>query len=72
MLRIKELRVKNGDMSQGELAKELGTDQATISRWETNQLGMSARSLVKVAVYFGVSTDELLGVEHEENNKALV
>jgi transcriptional regulator with XRE-family HTH domain len=66
MLRIKELRIRHGDMSQGELARELGTDQATVSRWEKNQLGMSSASLIKVAKYFNVSVDDLLGVKHEE------
>lgn len=68
MITIAELRAKNGKMSQSFLAKELGTEQANISRWEQNPLSMSAKNLIKVAKYFNVSTDELLGIANEYQN----
>lgn len=40
MVNIAELRMRHGKMSQKELAKELGTEQANISRWENNPLSM--------------------------------
>ena len=46
-----------------ELAKELGTEQANISRWENNPLSMNSKNLIKVALYFNVSIDDLLGVD---------
>ncbi|MBB6725587.1 helix-turn-helix domain-containing protein, partial [Proteus mirabilis] len=49
--------------SQKELAKELGTEQANISRWENNPLSMNSKNLIKVALYFNVSIDDLLGVD---------
>jgi len=59
-------------MTQKDLAKELNTDQATVSRWEKDQLNMSTPSLIKVALYFGVSTDDLLGVEHNDTEHTTV
>lgn len=63
MTNIAELRARKGKMSQAELAKELGTDQASISRWESNPLSMSSKNLIRVAMFFKVSIDELLGIE---------
>ncbi|MGK0551090.1 helix-turn-helix domain-containing protein [Enterococcus faecalis] len=69
MLNIAELRMKNGKMSQRELAKELGTEQANISRWESNPLSMNSKNLIKVALYFKVSIDDLLGVKDKDKNE---
>lgn len=68
MTNIAELRARKGKMSQVELAKELGTDQANVSRWENNPLSMSSKNLIKVATFFKVSIDELLGVELNKDN----
>ena len=68
MTNIAELRARKGKMSQVELAKELGTDQANVSRWENNPLSMSSKNLIKVALFFKVSIDELLGVELNEKD----
>ena len=68
MTNIAELRARKGKMSQVELAKELGTDQANVSRWENNPLSMSSKNLIKVALFFKVSIDELLGVELNKDN----
>lgn len=62
MVNIAELRMRHDKMSQKELAKELGTEQANISRWENNPLSMSSKNLIKVALYFNVSIDDLLGI----------
>lgn len=63
---IAELRARHNKMSQSELAKELGTDQTNISRWEKDPLSMSPKNLIKVALYFKISTDKLLGVNVEK------
>ena len=68
MTKIAELRARKGKMSQVELAKELGTDQANVSRWENNPLSMSSKNLIKVSLFFKVSIDELLGVELNEKD----
>ncbi|ATF25374.1 putative phage related Cro-like repressor [Brochothrix thermosphacta] len=66
MVNIAELRARHSKMTQSELAKELGTEQANISRWEQNPLSMNSKNLIKVAIYFNVSIDELLGVNEKE------
>ena len=68
MTNIAELRARKGKMSQAELAKELGTDQANISRWESNPFSMSSKNLIKVAMFFKVSIDELLGIELDKKD----
>lgn len=68
MTNIAELRARKGKMSQAELAKELGTDQSNISRWESNPFSMSSKNLIKVATFFKVSIDELLGIELDKKD----
>lgn len=66
MVNIAELRARKGKMSQKKLAEEIGVEQSQISRWEDNPLSMSSKNLIKVALYFGVTIDELLGVKDKE------
>lgn len=58
--RIKELRANLG-LTLEELAKELGVTKATISRWESGERGLKISQLQKLADYFNVSVDYLLG-----------
>ena len=62
LLTIAELRARNGKMTQKDLAKNLNVSQSAISNWEKDQLSMDGRRLVDIAVFFKVSTDELLGI----------
>lgn len=58
--KIAELRKENG-LSQRQLAKEIGTSQANLSRWEQ---GLNEPSIIecwKIADYFDVSIDILCG-----------
>ena len=58
--KIAELRQEKG-LSQRQLAKEVGTSQANLSRWEQ---GLNQPSIVecwKIADYFDVSLDFLCG-----------
>lgn len=66
MKKISDLRKNNENMSQRELADAINVTQASISRWEKNQLSISGANLIKLATYFKVSTDELLGIEDQE------
>lgn len=66
MVGIDDLRYKKGKMTQEQLAREIGTDQATISKWEANPLSINSRNLIKLALYFNVTVDELLGVEDKK------
>lgn len=59
-MRLKELRKKKG-MSQLRLATELNTTQNTISRYETGEREPGIDELIKIAEYFNVSVDYLIG-----------
>jgi len=63
MVNIAELRARHSKMSQRELAEKLKTTQASISNWEKDPLSMGGENIKKVAVYFNVTSDELLGIE---------
>ena len=60
MNRIKELREERG-LQQKDLAVDLKVSQPTVSDWENNRKTPSAKSSRKLADYFGVSIDYLLG-----------
>lgn len=62
MNKIKELREKRG-VPQKALAIDLGVSQPTICDWESGRKVPSAKSTAKLADYFGVSTDYILGRE---------
>ena len=58
--KIAELRKGQG-LSQRQLAKEIGTSQANLSRWEQ---GLNEPSVIvcwKIADYFDVSIDVVCG-----------
>lgn len=60
--RIRDL-CKSRDISQTNLAQELGIDKSTLSRFLTEKTNkLSSDCLVAIAGYFGVSTDFLLGL----------
>ncbi len=58
--RLLELRKEKG-ISQAALAKHLQVSYAVICYWETNRSEPTAPNLVKIADYFDVSIDYLLG-----------
>jgi len=60
MNRIKELR-EDRDLRQSDLAKATGIDQRTISNYETGKSNPDSYALIKLADYFGVSIDYLVG-----------
>lgn len=66
--KIKSLRLAKG-ISQEELAKYFGYQRQTASQWE--RLGAVPRTevLQKLADFFGVTTDELLGREIPVKNE---
>jgi len=57
--RLRSLRERAG-MSQTELAKQLGTDQNHISRWERNASQPEIETVERLAAVLGVSAVELL------------
>lgn len=60
MNKINELRKSKG-LSQTALANELGISQSTLSYWERGDYEPDNDSLIKIADFFNVSTDYLLG-----------
>ena len=52
---------KEKNMEQKALAKLLGVSEQTISRWGNNVVEPDIKSLIKIANYFDVTTDYLLG-----------
>lgn len=58
--KIKELRTENG-LSQGALAKQIGVSQKAIDYWERGINEPKASYIVKLADYFDISADALLG-----------
>lgn len=65
MITIAELRAKSGKMSQRALAREIDTTQTSISNWEKDPLSMNAENIVKLCLYFNVTSDEILGIKRE-------
>lgn len=57
-VRLKELR---GDMFQEELAEELGISRATLSHLENGRQEPNLELLEKIADFFNVSVDYLIG-----------
>lgn len=58
--RLKELR-KNKNLTQEDIGVFCGVGNATISNWEKNLTDPPIEIIIKLANYFGVSIDYLLG-----------
>jgi len=63
--RIKELRLAC-HLSQVELGKQLGVSKQCICNWENGNILPSVEMLIRLSVLFHVTTDYLLGLEHEK------
>ena len=57
---IKKLRVARG-INQVEFGKALGVSKQCVSNWENDNVMPSIEMLVKIADYFNVTTDYVLG-----------
>ena len=60
--RLKDMR-EDHDLSQKDIAELLGTNQQQISRWETGTSTPDITMLPKIASYFDITVDELLGIK---------
>ncbi len=60
--KLKELR-KEKHLTTKELAQILQVRDSTISRWENGKMSPSIDMLYKIAVFFGVTSDYLIGLE---------
>lgn len=61
---IKQLRLQTG-LSQMGFAKIMGVTKQCVSNWENDNVLPSIEMLVKMADFFNVSTDSLLGREYK-------
>lgn len=59
---IKNLRLAH-HLTQVDLAKELNVTKQTVSNWENDNIQPSIDMLVKLADFFGVTTDYMLDRE---------
>ncbi|MBE7045958.1 MAG: helix-turn-helix transcriptional regulator [Ruminococcaceae bacterium] len=64
---LKELRKKH-NLSQKDLAKEIDVAPSTISMYEMGNRSPNDELLKKIATYFDVSTDYLLGHIRKNDN----
>lgn len=62
--RLKELRIERG-MTQQQLADYLGVDRTAVMKWELGERETNFSMLIKIAKYFQVTTDYLLGASDE-------
>lgn len=69
-LRIKR-ELKEQGKKQVELAKYLNVQKSTLSEWLNNNNEPPMEIIPEIAVYLGVTTDYLLGLEDETGAKIL-
>lgn len=66
---IKDLR-EDRDLTQQDLAELLNISQTTYSRYESGVLDIPSNSLIKLAKFYGVSVDYILGLtDNPKQNK---
>lgn len=65
MVRMRNLR-EDSDKTQQEIAAILGTSQTMYARYERGANEMPIRHLIRLAKYYDVSTDYLLGLTKEK------
>lgn len=73
MNRIKDLR-EDRDLRQVDVAEAIGIDQRSLSNYETGKTNPDSETVIKLARFFGVTCDYLLGVSDSilMDNKAVV
>ena len=62
--RLKELRIEK-NLSQKKLAQAISVTQKAIDFWEKGINEPKASYIIKLAKFFGVSCDYLLGIEDD-------
>ena len=69
--------MKEKDITQTQLAKQIGYSQRAVSKWINKQSEPTETPIVLCAKFFGVSTDDILGytgntAEQDQNNLSSV
>lgn len=65
---LKELRNDAG-LKQSDLAVTFNVSKTTICQWETSKQEPSLEDVVKIAKFFNVSADFLLGIDNNHNEE---
>lgn len=68
---LKQIR-KNKGISQAQLAKLLFTERYVVSNWEQGRSEPNLEMTKKLCVIFGISADELLEIETDQERKKVV
>ena len=63
MNRLKDLR-EDRDLRQADVASAVGIDQRSLSNYETGKTNPDSETVIKLAKFFGVTCDYLLGVSN--------
>ena len=71
MNRIRDLR-EDADLRQADVAAAVGIDQRTLSNYETGKTNPDSFAILKLANFFHVSTDYLLGNDIDNSKDALL
>ena len=66
--RLKELRIEKG-LTQSELAVKINSTQKQISKWEIGFLEPNIDAIKRLALFFDVTSDYLLGLENDAGVK---
>ena len=64
--RLRDLR-EDKDLTQQEVADMLGCSQTTYSRYETGDLNVPIDILKKLAKFYKVSIDYIVGITNKKN-----
>lgn len=67
---IKRLRKQKG-ITQETLADHMHISTAAVSKWERNETLPDISMVIPLASYFGVSTDEILGLDQTKNEETI-
>jgi len=68
---IKRLR-KQKNITQETLAERMHVSCAAVSKWERGETLPDISMVLPLASYFGVSTDEILGLDYAKNEEAIL
>lgn len=66
--RLRDLR-EDADLKQRQLAELLSVSQATYSRYESGELDVPSSVLIRLADFYSVSVDYILGRTGKRNDK---
>ena len=61
---------KSLGLTQDQIAEKLGVTAQAVSKWENDQSCPDIAMIPRLAELFGISTDELLGVQRQEVHPA--